>query len=101
MREVCNAGYGRHGCEQFPAAAAADAIRFHVMQDQGALIQIQYVFEKECWPGERGTLDYHTRRGFPSLADTSPADTTLIRQAEAYIESYVRRRDLTNTGGQA
>ena len=54
MREVCNLGYGRHGCEQFPAASAADAIRFHVVKDSGELIQIQYVFEKECWPREHG-----------------------------------------------
>jgi hypothetical protein len=96
MREICNTGYGRHGCEQFPTSSAADAIRFHVVQDQGALIQIQYVFEKACWPAERGTLDYDTGRGF-----SSSTDTTLSRQAEAYIESYLRRRDLVNTGSQA
>ena len=50
MREVCNLGYGRHGCEQFPAGSAADAVRFHVAKDAGELIHIQYVFEKDCWP---------------------------------------------------
>ena len=48
MREVCNLGYGRHGCEQFPERSAADAVRFHVSQDSGELIKIQYVFEKDC-----------------------------------------------------
>src|SRR5271165_4478195 len=45
MREVCNLGLGRHACEQFPPGSAADAIRFHVAQDAGELINIQYVFE--------------------------------------------------------
>jgi len=88
MREVCNVGYGRHRCEQFPAGFAADAVRFHVAKDAGALIQIQYIFEKDCWPGERGMLDC------PAAQQFSPAvaDETLRRQAQAFVASYVRRR---------
>jgi hypothetical protein len=81
MREVCNLGYGRLSCDQFPAQSSADAIRFHVASDAGELIRIQYVFEKDCWPGEHGEIDF----------DASPA--TLRRQAEVFLESYVRRRD--------
>ena len=60
MKRACaksaTSGYGRHGCEQFPAdSSAADAIRFHVAKDAGELIHIQYVFEKDCWPVEHGT----------------------------------------------
>jgi len=88
MREVCNLGYGRHACEQFPEASAADAIRFHVAKDAGELINIQYVFEKDCWPADRGTLDYTAGLGFSA----SRADEILRRQAQAYLESYLRRR---------
>ncbi|MGA2881212.1 MAG: hypothetical protein ABSG13_19860 [Bryobacteraceae bacterium] len=91
MREVCNLGYGRHGCGQFPGTSVADSIRFHVAKDQGELINIQYVFEKDCWPGERGTFDYTLAREFsPHLADE-----TLRRQAGAFIESYLKRRNQT------
>ncbi len=85
MREVCNSGYGRHGCEQFPLSSAADAIRFHVAKDAGQLLQIQYVFEKDCWPTERGTFDW------AAGGDFSPNEI-LRRQADAFIESYLRRR---------
>ncbi len=85
---MCNLGYGRHGCEQFPESSAADAIRFHVAKDAGELINIQYVFEKNCWPGEHGNIDYHLTSGF----STSPADEILRRQAQTYLESYLRRR---------
>jgi hypothetical protein len=88
LRAVCNLGYGRHGCEQFPEGSAADAIRFHVAKDAGELINIQYVFEKNCWPGERGDFDYHLTSGF----SISPADEILRRQAQTYLESYLRRR---------
>ena len=80
MRALCNLGYGRHGCEQFPPGSATDAIRFHVAKDGGELINIQYVFEKDCWPAERGDFDDNT------------ADEILRRQAHAFLESYLRRR---------
>jgi hypothetical protein len=84
-REICNTGLGRRGCEQFPADASADAIRFHVAKDAGELIQIQYVFEKDCWPARHGALDW------PAQRDFSP-DAVLCRQAEVFVDSYLRRR---------
>jgi hypothetical protein len=80
MREVCNLGYGRHGCEQFPSGAAADATRFHVAKDSGELINIRYVLEKDCWPSERGDA-------------ASLTDEILLRQAHVFRESYLRRRN--------
>ena len=79
MRAACNLGYGRHSCEQFPAGSAADAIRFHVAKDAGELIHIQYVFENDCWPGEHGDA-------------ASLANEILRRQAEVFLENYLRRR---------
>ncbi len=79
MRAVCNLGYGRHSCEQFPSGSAADSIRFHVAKDAGELISIQYVCEKDCWPGEHGDA-------------ASLTNEILRRQAEVFLESYLRRR---------
>jgi hypothetical protein len=90
MREVCNVGYGRTVCEQFPPdSSASDAIRFHIAKDDGKVIQIQYVFERECWPAARGTIESVAAQ---ELA-LPIADEILRRQAEAFLESYIRRRD--------
>ena len=82
MREVCNLGVGRHGCDQFPAASTTDAVRFHIAKEEGALIHIQYVFEKDCWPVEHGDA-------------ASLTNETLRRQADAFVESYLKRRNET------
>ncbi len=80
QRELCNLGYGRQACDQFPETSAADAIRFHVAKDSGDLINIQYVFEKDCWPGEHGDA-------------TSLTNEILRRQAQVFLESYLKRRN--------
>jgi hypothetical protein len=87
VREVCNIGYSRAICERFPRdAAASDAIRFHVAKDDGTLIQVQYVYERDCWPCGHGTMEWRDA-AFPT------GDEILRRQAEAFIETYLRRRD--------
>ena len=88
LREVCNLGYGRDRCEQFPTASPADAVRFHMREDTGNLIRIQYVFERDCWPGEHGLLEFSSAGNFPG--EPGP---TLRRQAQAFVESYLRRRN--------
>lgn len=87
VREVCNLGYGRACCDRFPESAAADAIRFHVADDRGQLIRIQYVFEKDCWPKDRGTFECSG-----GGVSKGPDDDILRRQATAFLESYLRRR---------
>jgi hypothetical protein len=92
MRELCNLGYGRTICEQFPKdAAASDAIRFHVAKDDGELIQIQYVLERDCWPAGQGIIDFGATEFGANQATV--ADAILRRQVEAFLESYIRRRD--------
>ena len=93
MRSLCNSGYARYGsgvltCSCFPRNARADAIRFSVSTDQGDRIMLQYIFEKECWPLEYGELHYSVSAH--SFA-THPADEIVSRQAEAFVESYLRR----------
>lgn len=88
-RQFCNLGYGRGHCERFPETAPADAVRFHVAEDAGELIRIQYVFERDCWPAEHGVLEGSAAA--KSLA-AGPGDEILRRQAQAFLESYLRRR---------
>jgi hypothetical protein len=87
VREVCNLGYGRNCCERFPQSAEADAVRFHVREDAGELIKIQYVFERDCWPKEHGVLEWKA-----ATISCGPDDEVLRRQASAFAESYLRRR---------
>jgi hypothetical protein len=87
VRQVCNLGYGRGCCDRFPEAAEADAVRFHVSKDRGKLIQIQYVFEKDCWPKEHGILEYVS-----TAVRSGPENVVLRKQAAAFLESYLRRR---------
>lgn len=88
-REICNLGYGRGRCDRFPKDASADAVRFHIAQDAGELIHIQYVFEKDCWPQAHGILDCSSASGD---AASGPDDAMLRKQAAAFVASYVRRR---------
>ena len=85
MREVCNLGYGRARLRAVPgSASAADAIRFHVAEDEGGLIKIQYVFERDCWPGEHGK----------SISRTAPVDAPSARR-KLFLESYIEKAERT------
>ena len=89
MLDCCNLGYARGACPRFPADGAADAVRFAVAGDEPGLIVIQYVVEKDYLPHEHGTLEFDRNRGAFRAA---PEDPTLARQAQVYLENYVRRR---------
>ena len=89
VRQTCNPGYGTNACERFPKSAAADAVRFHVSEDQGELIRIQYVFEKDCWPREHGVLEYS---GAAREVSGESQSEILRKQAAAFLESYLRRK---------
>ena len=88
VRQVCNLGYGRGRCDRFPQDAAADAVRFNLTEDAGALIRIQFVYEKDCWPRDHGQLNCENGR----VASNGSGDALLERQAAAFVESYLRRR---------
>ena len=88
VRQVCNVGYGRNCCERFPQQAVVEAIRFHIVEDTNALLRIQYVLEKECWPAGNGLLECATE----SRAIRGADDEILRRQATAFVESYLRRK---------
>jgi len=95
VRQTCNLGYARGSCEHFPPDAKADALRFHIAEDCGELIRIQYIFEKDCWPQEHGVLECSA--GSREIA--ASVDTLLASQAAAYLESYLRRREKSLSKG--
>jgi hypothetical protein len=86
----CNLGYARGACARFPEGDGPDAVRFTISSHESAAIHIYYVVERDHHPFAHGRLEY-------SLAPAglvTPAETaTLERQAEAYVESYLRRKE--------
>ncbi len=90
VRPLCHLGYARGQCPRFPANdAGADAVRFTVRADDGALLHLYYVLERDHHPLAHGSLEY-SRRG-AAFAQT-PLDPIVCRQAEAYVSSYLRRK---------
>jgi hypothetical protein len=86
---LCNLGYARGECGRFPTGDGPDAVRFTVSSHETTVIGIYYVLERDHHPFRHGRLEY-------SLAAaafvTPPETTTLARQAQAYVESYLRRK---------
>jgi len=82
LHPLCNLGYARGTCTRFPAGDGPDAVRFAVTSDDGATVRLYYVIERDHHPFAHGPIEN------PS-ADSSKL---LARQAEAYIQSYRRRK---------
>lgn len=89
LRQCCNPGYARQRCPHFPSAAGPDAHRFSVVSDSGGLLRLFYVAEQAHTPLAHGTIEYSTDRGQFVNGGAAPL---LLRQAQAYIESYLRRK---------
>lgn len=90
LRRVCHLGYGRGKCLRFPADdPGPDAIRFTISRHEADSLHLYYVLERDHHPFAHGPLEYSiaTRR-----LVQAPANEILERQAEAYAESYLRRK---------
>lgn len=88
--DCCNLGYAAaSGCSRFPLDGAPEAVRFAVARDQNSLVLIQYVVEKGHLPHEHGTLEFDRDCGRFRAA---PDNAVLARQAQVYVELYLRRR---------
>lgn len=85
QRELCNCGYARGRCENFPASPAADAVRFSVIGNEP--LRLVYILEKDHAPIEHGEFDPNTE-----------SDGILARQARAFMRSY---RSLTAAAANA
>jgi hypothetical protein len=86
----CNLGYARGECARFPAGEGPDAVRFTISSHENTAIRIYYVMERDHHPFAHGRLEYS-----PAAAGfvTPPETATLERQAQAYVESYLRRKE--------
>lgn len=90
LERLCNFGYARAQCPRFPAAETPDAVRFSVSRDQDGIVGIYWVMEKNHMPFAHGALDYsRAAAGFPS----AHPDACVAQQAQAYVSSYLRRKD--------
>jgi hypothetical protein len=89
VRQCCNLGYARRSCPRFPAGDGPDAVRFTISSHEGDLLRIYYVVERDHHPFAHGPLTCSVATGQWS---DSPPDATLLRQAQAYVQSYLRRK---------
>jgi len=91
LRPLCNLGYARGNCVRFPnSPELPDAVRFIIAGDQGNLLRLYYVIERDHHPFAHGPLEYSKTMGaFSDLPDHQNFE----RQANAYVESYLRRKN--------
>ena len=89
LRDLCNLGYARGRCARFPAAAAPDAVRFCAIGDDGSIIRVAWVRERDHYPFDNGELEYAVAAESFTAA---PLDAIGMRQAHAYVASYLRRK---------
>jgi len=81
-------GYARGQCHSFPEGPGPDAVRFTISGHAGGAIRIAYVLERDHFPFAQGGLEYSVA----AAAFVTPPAGTLARQAQAYVESYLRRK---------
>jgi hypothetical protein len=93
--ECCNLGYARGKCARFPDSAAPDAVRFAISGDDNGIVRLRFVVERDHLPLQHGGLEYSVENG--SFAGGGLGEL-LRRQAEAYLESYFRRKDCRKPG---
>ncbi|MGA7234397.1 MAG: hypothetical protein WBY44_01875 [Bryobacteraceae bacterium] len=85
----CNLGYARGVCPRFPDHGGPDAIRFTVSSDDGAVLRLYYVAERDHHPYAHGPIEYSRIAAIePPSANCEPLDA----QARAYAASYLRRK---------
>lgn len=88
-RPLCNLGYARGRCDRFPDDAGPDAVRFTVRRDEGAILHLYYVLERDHHPYAHGPLDFAPATAVFTVPPESPL---LDQQARAYIASYLRHK---------
>jgi hypothetical protein len=90
QRHFCNLGYVRETCNRFPDDGGPDAVRFTVRTDDGRSVRIDYAVERDHHPFANGTVEFSLTAG----SFTSAIQEHLRCQARAYVESYLRRKEL-------
>jgi hypothetical protein len=89
LDRLCNLGYARGTCPRFPIGDGPDAVRFTISRDAGDSLGLYFVLERNHLPFAHGPLAYSraASRFVPPIADN-----LLSRQAQAYVDSYLRRK---------
>jgi hypothetical protein len=90
LERRCNLGYARGVCQRFPDDSGPDAIRFTISRDDGAILRLYYVAERDHHPFAHGPLEYS--RASDALMPSCACAETLDAQARAYAASYLRRK---------
>jgi hypothetical protein len=88
LRERCNLGSART-CKRFPKEQGPDAVRFSITSDQDNVLKIFFVRERDHATVDHGVLEY---QGGRFLNGSDPSEL-LRKQARAYAESYLRRKN--------
>ncbi|MGH9647625.1 MAG: hypothetical protein ACRD4E_12515 [Bryobacteraceae bacterium] len=83
------------GCDRVPGGSAPEAVRFSVTDDTPDRLSVIYVVEKDHAPVEFGTLQYAVESARLEGPVTSDV---LVRQARAFLESYLGKRELASSG---
>jgi hypothetical protein len=94
LYSLCQFGYARGRCPRFATDdPGADAVRFAITRVAAGSLDLCYVLERDHHPFSQGSLSYSlaARCFFPSSDGASPPEI-VIRQAEAYVKSYLRRQ---------
>lgn len=88
-RPLCNLGYARLECGNFPPGEVPDAARFAIRAERPGIVEVDYVLERDHLPFAHGRIEYSCAGG--TVTGIAP-DGTLARQVRAYAESYLRRK---------
>ena len=89
LQQFCNFGYAREKCGRVPADAP-DAVRFGISKDRDGTVDIYWVVEKDHLPFAHGPLAYSRAE---AEFRTAHPDACVTQQAQAYVRSYLRRKD--------
>jgi hypothetical protein len=84
---LCNFGYARGSCAEFPAETAADAVRFSVAGSGEGIVQIVWILEKDHAPIDHGVLEFAESTG----AFVADPMGVLGAQARAFVKNSLRR----------
>lgn len=82
LTRCCNPGHARHSCPQ-AALSETDSVRFLVRSDDGVLIDVAWVTERNHYPIAVGSLRISRC--------LEPAATTLEHQARAVAAAYLHQ----------
>lgn len=89
LLDCCNLGYAVSRCPRFPAQDGPDAVRFSIAGHRGNIVSLCCVLEKGYLPFARAGIEFDTGGG----CSTPYPDPNVQRQACAYLESYLLRKN--------